>query len=76
MSDSIVVSIFQKTNIAEINSSKLFEYENSLNSYFSNENNSNLSQRYFKWFDYTKFEKINNSTLKDFGKWFCKSFLI
>lgn len=74
MSDSVILSIFQKTNIAEINSLKLNDYENSLTNYFSNSNNSNFYQRYFKWFDHTKFEKTNNSFLNDFKKWFCDFF--
>jgi len=74
MSDSVILSIFQKTNIAEINSLKLYDYENSLTNYFSNSNNSNFYQRYFKWFDHTKFEKTNNSFLKDFKKCFCDFF--
>jgi len=76
MSDSVILSIFQKTNIAEINSLKLNDYENSLTNYFSNSNNSNFYQRYFKWFDHTKFEKTNNSFLKDFKKWFCDFFFL
>ena len=74
MSDSVILSIFQKTNIAEINSLKLYDYENSLTNYFSNSNNSNFYQRYFKWFDHTKFEKTNNSFLQDFKKCFCDFF--
>ena len=68
MSDSVVVSIFQKTNIAEINSLRLFDYEDSLNHYFSDGNSSDFCQKYFKWFDFTKFEKDNNSFLKDFER--------
>lgn len=70
MSDSVIVSIFQKTNIAEINSLRLFDYENSLNQYFSHENSSNFCQKYFKWFDYAKIGKNNNSFLKDFERSF------
>ncbi|MFX1320189.1 MAG: hypothetical protein ACFFAQ_00965 [Promethearchaeota archaeon] len=68
MSDSVVMSIFQKTNIAEINSMRLFDYENSLYNYFSDNNSSNFCQRYFKWFEHTKFDKTNNSFLSDFEK--------
>lgn len=70
MSDSVVMSIFQKTNIAELNSLRLFDYENSLHNYFSDENSSNFCQRYFKWFESTKFDKTYNSFLNDFEKWF------
>ena len=70
MYDSVVVSIFQKTNIAEINSRRLFDYENSLNHYFNDVNSSNFCQKYFKWFDYKKFGKNNNSFLKDFERSF------
>ena len=70
MSNSVVVSIFQKANIAEINNLRLYDYENSLNYYFSNKNSSNFCNRYFKWFDYTKFEKNNNSFLKDFERFY------
>ena len=70
MSDSVVVSIFQKINIAEINNLRLFDYETSLNHYFSDNNSSSFCQRYFKWFDYTKFEKNNNSFLKDFERFY------
>lgn len=74
MSDSIIVSMFQKANIAEINSLKLFDYEDSFMDYFNN--NSNSYQQYFKWFDTPKFKKANNSYLKDFRKWFSEYFLI
>lgn len=74
MFDSVILSIFQKTNIAEINSLKLYDYENSHTNYFSNKINSNFYQRYFECFDYTKFEKTNNSFLKDYKKWFCEFF--
>ncbi len=70
MSDSVVISIFNKTNIAEINSLRLFDYENSLYNYFSDKNSSNFCQRYFKWFESTKFYKTYNSFLNDFEKWF------
>jgi hypothetical protein len=68
MSDSVVVSIFQKSNIAEINSMRLFDYENSLYNYFNDENSSTICQRYFKWFEHTKFDKTNNSFISDFEK--------
>lgn len=74
MLDSIVIDVFQKTNIAEINSLKLFDYENSLNNYFNNHNNSSIYQKYFEWFDNPKYEKNNNSFLKDFKKSFCEFF--
>ena len=70
MSDSVVISIFQKTNIAELNSLKLVDYENSLNNYLSDQNSSNFCHRYFKWFEHTKFDKANNSFLNEFDKWF------
>ncbi|MFX1316623.1 MAG: hypothetical protein ACFE9T_12220 [Promethearchaeota archaeon] len=70
MSGSVVISIFQKINIAELNSLSLFDFENSLKTYFSDESSSNFCQRYFKWFEYTKFDKTNNSFLNEFDKWF------
>ncbi len=74
MLDSVILSIYQKTNIAEINSLKLRDYENSHTNYFSNSINSNFYQRYFKGFDHTKFEKTDNSFLEDYKKWFREFF--
>ncbi|MFX1432002.1 MAG: hypothetical protein ACFFCY_17680 [Promethearchaeota archaeon] len=74
MIDSIIVSTYQKTDIAEINSLKLSDYENSLNNYFIDDNNSSMNQKYFKWFNNPKFDKINNSFLKDFENWFSNYF--
>ncbi|MFX1378766.1 MAG: hypothetical protein ACFFA4_06695 [Promethearchaeota archaeon] len=76
MIDSTILSIFQISDIAEINSIKLFEYEDSLMEYFNNNSNSKACQRYFKWFSNSKFKKANNSYLKDFRKWFSEYFLI
>ncbi len=70
MTESIVASIFQINNIAEINSLSLFDYENSIINYFSDNNSSNFYQQYFKWFNHFKFEKTNTFFLKDFEKWF------
>ena len=70
MSDSVVKSIFQKINIAELNSLRLFDYENSLYNYLRDDKSSNLSLRYFKWFEHTKFDETNNSYVNDFEKWF------
>lgn len=70
MIDSVSILTFQITSIAEINSSKLLDYEQSLNYYFSDNSNSKFYQRYFKWFDHSKFEKINNSFLMEFEQWF------
>jgi len=69
MTESIVASIFEITNIAEINSLSLSDYENSIDNYFSDNNSPNFYQRYFKWFNHFKFEKTNTSFLKDFDKW-------
>jgi hypothetical protein len=74
MSDSVVISLFQKVNIAELNSLRLFDYEDSLNNYFSNNNSSNLCQQYFKWFEHTKFNETN-SHMNYFEKWFYDFFL-
>ncbi|MFX0004436.1 MAG: hypothetical protein ACFE9C_11610 [Candidatus Hodarchaeota archaeon] len=74
MIDSIIVSVFQKTDIAEINSLKLYDYEHSLNNYFIEDKNSSINQQYFEWFSNPKFEKTNNSFLKDFNKWFIDYF--
>ena len=74
MFDSVILSIFQKTNIAEISSLTLYDYEKSHTNYFYNSLNSKPYQRYFKWFDHTKFEKTNSSFLEDYKKWFCEFF--
>ena len=74
MFDSVILSVFQETNIAEISSLELYDYENSHTNYFYNSLNSNFYQRYFEWFDHTKFEKTNNSFLEDYKKWFCEFF--
>ncbi len=74
MTESIIAAIFQITNIAEINSLSLSDYENSIYNYFSDNNSSNFYQRYFKWFNNLKFEKTNTSFLKDFDKWFHEFF--
>lgn len=70
MSESIITSIFQKANIAEINSLSLLDYEKSLNNYFSDNINSKIYQQYFKWFNNPKFGKNNGSLLKEFKNWF------
>jgi len=74
MIDSIIVSVFQKTDIAEINSLKLYDYENSFNNYFVDSNNSSINLQYFKWFNNPKFKKTDNSFLKDFKEWFSNYF--
>ncbi len=74
MLNSVIIDIFQKADIAEINSLKLYDYENSLNNYFNNETNSDFYRRYFKWFETPRFKKLNNSYLKDFRKWFSDYF--
>lgn len=74
MIESVVSSLFQITNIAEINSLSLFDYENSIYNYFSDKNSSNFYQQYFKWFSNNKFEKTNTSFIKDFDKWFSDFF--
>ena len=70
MTESVIASIFQITDIAEINSLSLIEYRNSINNYFEDSENSNLYKRYYKWFDNSKFEKTNTSFLKEFNKSF------
>ncbi len=70
MTDSIIIVAFQITDVAEVNSLKLFDYEQSLNYYFSDESNSKFYQRYFKSLDHSKFDKTNNSFLRDFEQWF------
>jgi hypothetical protein len=74
MSDSMLLSIFEKTTIAEINSFKLNDYESSLHNYFTNNNSSDFYQGFFKFFDSVLFEEINNSFLKEYKKWFCSYF--
>ena len=69
MTESVIVSIFQITDIAEINSLSLFDFGNSLNTYFKDTNSSTFCHRYFKWFEHSKFDKTNNSHLKDFDNW-------
>ena len=70
MTESEILSIYQITNIAEVNSLSLFDYGNSLNDFFKDKNSSNICHQYFKWFDHRKFDKTNNSFLKDFEKYF------
>ena len=70
MTELEILSIFQITDIAEINSLSLNDYGNSINNYFNNVINSKFYQRYFKWFNNDKFEKSNTSFLKDFDKSF------
>jgi hypothetical protein len=74
MLKSVIVSVFEANNVAEVNSSKLFEYGHSLNKYFNNTNNSNVYKQYFKWFEKPISENTNNSLLKDFEKSFCEFF--
>ncbi|MFX1420557.1 MAG: hypothetical protein ACFE9N_16795 [Promethearchaeota archaeon] len=74
MTESEFMSIFQIADIAEINSLSLFDYGNSLDIYFNYNNSSNFCKRYFKWFDHSKFDKTNNTYLKDFDKWFHEFF--
>ncbi len=76
MLNSAIVSTFETSDIAEMNSSKLFEYGDSLNNYFNNTNNSHACNQYFKWFEIPKFKKTNNSLLKDFRKSFCDFFFL
>ncbi len=76
MSNSIILSIFEKTSVAEINSLKLYEYENSFTDYFSNDTNSDINLQYLKWFDKSKIKEHNNSSLKEFRKWFSDYFFI
>jgi len=58
--------IFQKSYIAELNSLLLFDYERSFKKYYNKNKNSNFFSKFFKWFDNSKFDKINNSFLNDF----------
>ncbi|MFX1384943.1 MAG: hypothetical protein ACFFBP_21145 [Promethearchaeota archaeon] len=74
MTESVFISIFKKTAIAEINSLKLFDYESSLNNYFENNNNSKFDQGYFEFYDNALFEEIDNSLLKEYEEWFCNYF--
>jgi hypothetical protein len=74
MLNSIIIDVFRKTDIAEINSLKLYDYENSLKNYFSNHNNYKIYQRYFDWFERPIVKKTHNSFLKDYKKWFTDYF--
>ncbi|MFW9829333.1 MAG: hypothetical protein ACFFEY_17295 [Candidatus Thorarchaeota archaeon] len=74
MTESIYMSIFKKTTIAEINSLKLFDYESSLNNYFEENNHSKFDQGYFKLYDNGLPQEIQNSLLKEYEEWFCKYF--
>jgi len=74
MLSTTILSMFKTTDIAEMNSLKLYEYGDSLNNYFNNTNNSSAYKQYFKWFEKPKLEKSNNSLLKDFRKSFCEFF--
>jgi len=70
MSDSDNLLIFQKSNIAELNSMLLFDYGNSLKKYYNSKKRSNFHSKFFKWFDHSKFDKSNNSFLNDFEDYF------
>jgi hypothetical protein len=74
MTESIYISIFKKTAIAEINSLKLSDYKRSLNNYFENNNDSKFDQGYFKFYTNTLPEEIQNSLLKEYEEWLCKYF--
>lgn len=70
MTETDITSIFEITNIAEINSLSLIEYKTSINNYFEDNENSDLYKQYYKWFNNTKYEKTNSSFLKEFNKSF------
>ncbi|MFX1567472.1 MAG: hypothetical protein ACFFCV_03795 [Promethearchaeota archaeon] len=70
MTETEISSIFEITDIAEINSLSLNEYGTSINNYFGDKQNSDLYKRYYEWFDHSKFEKINTTFLKEFNKSF------
>jgi hypothetical protein len=74
MTETETTSIFEITNIAELNSLSLYEYGDSINNYFDERKNSNFYQRYFKWFNNSNFEKSNTSFLKDYNKSFQEFF--
>lgn len=74
MLKSVIISVFEANNVAEMNCPKLYEYGDSLNNYFNNTNNSNAYKQYFKWFERPKLENTNNSLLKDYKKSFCDFF--
>ncbi|NVM35744.1 MAG: hypothetical protein HWN81_09125 [Candidatus Lokiarchaeota archaeon] len=70
MYDSDNSLIFQKSNIAELNSMLLFDYGNSLKKYYNGKKRSHIHSKFFKWFDHSKFDKTNNSFLNDFEDYF------
>lgn len=70
MPDSDNSLIFQKSNIAELNSMLLFDYEFSLKKYYNGKKSSHFYVEFFKWFDHSKFDKTNNYFLNDFEDYF------
>jgi hypothetical protein len=76
MTEIEYLSIFEITEIAEINSLSLYEYGTSINKYFNEKQDSNFYQQYFGWFEYSQFEKTNTSFIKEFNKSFRDYFLI
>ena len=72
MSDLSTELIFQKSDIAELNSLLLFDYEQSLKKYYNNEKKSDFHLRFFKWFDHSKFDKSSNTSLNEFEEHFYK----
>jgi hypothetical protein len=70
MSDIISKSIFQISDIAELNSLTLFDYERSFNKYYNHINKSKSSLDIQKWFDHSNFNKTANLFIKDFEEYF------
>ncbi len=69
MSESDNLLIFQKSNIAELNSMLLFDYEHSLKKYYYSKKSSHFHLEFFKWFNHSKFDKTNNSFINDFEEY-------
>jgi len=72
MSDLSAELFFQKSDVAELNSMLLFDYEHSFKKYYNNEKKSNFHVRYFKWFDHSKFDMTENTFLNEFEQHFYK----
>jgi hypothetical protein len=68
MSDSDPIFLHQKSNIAELNSLTLFDYERSFKKHYNNTKRTN--SEFYKWFDHSKFDKSKNFFLNDYKDYF------
>jgi hypothetical protein len=70
MSDLISLSLDQKSNIAELNSLSLFDYERAFNKYYNHIKKSKPKSEIYKWFDQLNHQEPNNFFLRDFEDYF------